>query len=99
MIHNKIQCGNISVYPILLSKIKEAQEQDETLKKRREKALKGELPGYTLDSDRILRYRDRVFFSRNSEIKGEILKEAHCSKYTIHPRNTKMYQDLKRKFC
>ena len=99
VIHDKIKFGNISAYPILLSGVKEAQEQDETLKKHRDKALKGELPGYTLGSDGILRYQDRVFLPRNLEIKEEVLKEAHCSKYTIHPGNNKMYQDLKKKFC
>ena len=79
--------------------MKEAQEQDETLKKCRDKALKGELPRYTLDSDGVLRYQDRVFLPRNSEIKEAVLREVHCSRYTIHPCTTKMYQDLKKKFC
>ena len=35
----------------------------------------------------------------NPEIKEEVLKEAHCSKFTVHPRGTKMYHDLKRKYC
>ena len=47
---------NIAVYPTILPKIKEAQEQDETLRKRRDKALKGELPGYSVEADGILRY-------------------------------------------
>ena len=36
--------------------------------------------------------------SNNEDIKQEVLREAHCSKYTVHPGNNKMYQDLKRKF-
>ena len=99
VIKDKVQLGNILVYPVLLSKIKDAQEKDETLRKRREKTLKGELPGYTLDSEGILRYQGRVFLPRDSEIKEEILKEAHCSRFTIHPGNNKMYGDLKKKYC
>ena len=40
-----------------------------------------------------------MFLPRDEELKEEVLKEAHCSKYTVHPGNNKMYQDLKQKFC
>jgi len=33
-----------------------------------------------------------------AEIKKEIIKEAHCTPYTIHPGSTKMYQDLRYNF-
>ena len=56
-----------------MSRIKESQENDETLKKRRDKASKGELPGYTIGPDGILRYQDRVFLLRNEELKKEVL--------------------------
>ena len=91
MIEGKVFFGNISAYPTLMSRIKESQEKDETLKNRRDTALKGELPGYTIDSDGILRYQDRVFLPRNEELKEEVLREAHCSRYTVHPGNNKMY--------
>ncbi|RVX14525.1 Transposon Ty3-I Gag-Pol polyprotein [Vitis vinifera] len=32
------------------------------------------------------------------ELRNELLADAHRAKYTIHPGNTKMYQDLKRQF-
>ena len=32
------------------------------------------------------------------ELKNELLADAHGTKYTIHPRSTKMYQDLKKQF-
>ena len=81
-----------------MSKIKEAQEQDETLRKRRDKALKGELPGYNIDPEGVLRYQDRIYLPRNSEIKDEVLREAHCSRFTVHPGGNKMYHDLKQNF-
>ena len=99
MSQDRVIFGHIIVYPTILPKIKEAQEQDETLRKMRDKALKGELLGYSIRADGILRYQDRVFLPRNPEIKEEILKEAHCSKFTLHPGGTKMYHDLKRKYC
>ena len=33
-----------------------------------------------------------------SELKNEILHDAHNSRYSIHPGSTKMYQDLKKNF-
>jgi hypothetical protein len=33
------------------------------------------------------------------DLKKEIFDEAHLSKFSIHPRSTKMYQDLKENFC
>ena len=96
---DRILFENIIACPIGMPKIKEAQEQDKTLRKRRYKALKGELPGYSIDSEGILRYQDRVYLPRNSEIKDEVLREAHCSRFTVHPGSNKMYRDLKQKFC
>ena len=32
------------------------------------------------------------------DIKKEVSGECHRSKFTIHPRGTKMYQDMKRNF-
>ena len=90
--------GNISASPALLLRIKEAQEKDETLQKQRNRVLKGELPEYTMGSDGIMRFRDRVFIPKDEMIKKEILKEAHCSRYTVHPGNNKMYRDLKQKY-
>ncbi|RVW89330.1 Transposon Ty3-I Gag-Pol polyprotein [Vitis vinifera] len=38
------------------------------------------------------------FFRKDVELRNELLADAHRAKYTIHPGNTKMYQDLKRQF-
>jgi hypothetical protein len=32
------------------------------------------------------------------DLKNEIFEKPHLSKFFIHPRSTKMYQDLKKKF-
>ena len=31
-------------------------------------------------------------------MREEILKEFHCSRYAMHPGNTKMYRDLRRQY-
>ena len=84
MIGRTVLFANISAYPTLFSQIKDAHEKDETLQKRRDNALKGELSGYTIGLDGILRFQDRWFLPRNEEFKEEVLREAHSSKYTVH---------------
>ena len=37
----------------------------------------------------------RVYVPNTGELRREILEEAHCAAYAIHPGSTKMYQDLK----
>jgi hypothetical protein len=35
---------------------------------------------------------------KDAEVRQQILDEAHLSRYSIHPRSTKMYQDLKQHY-
>ena len=47
------------------------------------------------NEDGFLYYRDRVCVPNDDELKKSILEEAHSGSFSIHPRSTKMYQDLK----
>ncbi|RVW83324.1 Retrovirus-related Pol polyprotein from transposon 17.6 [Vitis vinifera] len=40
-----------------------------------------------------VRFKGRLCVPRDVELRNELLADAHRAKYTIHPRNTKMYQD------
>mgnify|MGYP006974359670 CR=1 FL=1 len=53
---------------------------------------------FQIDDDDCLRFRNRLCVPRNSELISMILNEAHCSRMSIHPGSTKMYNDLKRQF-
>ena len=33
-----------------------------------------------------------------TDLREEILKEFHCSRFVVHPSGTKMYQDLRRRY-
>ena len=50
------------------------------------------------DDKGILRVSARIWIPNVSELKNEVMREAHSSRYSIHPGSTKMYQDLKRNF-
>jgi hypothetical protein len=40
----------------------------------------------------------RLCVPQKSEVKMDILREAHKTPYTVHPGETKMYRDLKQNF-
>jgi hypothetical protein len=45
--------------------------------------------------DGVLWYKGRICLPNIKVLKDRILREAHESTYSIHPRGTKMYHDLK----
>jgi hypothetical protein len=57
-----------------------------------------EVPGFSIDQEGVLWYNGRLCIPNIEELKQSILKEAHDTPYSIHPRGTKMYQDLKEPF-
>jgi dTDP-D-glucose 4,6-dehydratase len=42
--------------------------------------------------------KDRIFVSQDKELLKLIMREAHDSRYSIHPGSTKMYKDLKTRY-
>ena len=51
--------------------------------------------GWTVHADGSLRYRGRVAVPQLTDLREEILREFHCSRFFVHPGGTKMYQDLR----
>ena len=45
-------------------------------------------------SDGMLMQEGRMYVPNNLELKKEILDEAHCSAYAMHPGGTKMYHTI-----
>ena len=43
-------------------------------------------------------FDNRLVIPKDLELQKRILDEAHLSRYSIHPGNNKMYQDLKQRF-
>ena len=54
--------------------------------------------GWTVHGDGGLRYRGRVVVPQSTDLRKEILREFHCSRFAVHPGGTKMYQDLRRQY-
>ena len=87
---------------ILLSAIPErvfeAQQQDRLLLDVKKHIHEGKVGDFTLDASGAVRFRGRLCVPQKSQVKEDILKEAHCTRYTIHPGENKMYQDLKKTY-
>ncbi|WOG96005.1 hypothetical protein DCAR_0415335 [Daucus carota subsp. sativus] len=81
--------------PELLEKIRRCQEQ--VMLQEKDK-LSGEEINSQKDDEGILRFSSRIWIPDVTELKHEILHEAHNSGYSIHPGSTKMYRDLKENF-
>ena len=90
-----MSCAYIRVQPKLLELLKTQQSKDEKLTQILVDIENFSPLGYTLQSDGILLFREHICIPSDEKLKQEILKEAHKSRYTIHPGIAKMYHDLK----
>ena len=76
----------------LRERIRQAQYNDMELRSMES------LSDFFRASDGVIMFKQRVCVPNDAVLKRMILDEAHKSKFTIHPRSTKMYQDLKKHF-
>jgi hypothetical protein len=58
----------------------------------------GEAECFQQDADEVLWFKDRLVVPKDFELHRNIMDEAHCSRYSIHPGTNKMYYDLKKNF-
>ena len=82
----------ISMQPELLEKIRLCQEK---IMNEDRKSMTGEEIHTEKDDKGIMRYSYRIWVPNVQELKDKILDKSHSSRYSIHPRSTKMYRDLK----
>lgn len=54
-----------------------------------------EVTGFKLAGDGTLSCQDRLYVPDNEALQENIMSEAPCPWYSIHPGSTKMYHDLK----
>ena len=87
--------AQLRIRPVLQDRIRQAQNQDDTMLRLISEVLAGKESEYSVDTEGNLRYKDQLCIASNDKLKKEILEEAHCSAYSVHPGATKMYRDLK----
>ena len=87
--------AHMKIRSVLRDKVLEVQLADEGVRKIKEKIKQGkELFLQVLPGGLVARGK-RVYVPENKTLKGEILKEAHESRFATHPGSTKMYRDLR----
>ena len=89
-----ILMASIQVQSDLIQQIKGGQLRDRRLICLRNEVEKGLKLNFRVLEDDLLRFRDRICVPNDSDIKNQILRDGHNSKYTMHPGSTKMYRDL-----
>ncbi|WMV41874.1 hypothetical protein MTR67_035259 [Solanum verrucosum] len=88
MVHN----GSESSF---VTDVKAMQCLDPTLVVLKEMILRKSIEAFSQGGDGVLRYQGCLCVSKVDDLREQILSEAHSSWYSIHPRATKMYRDLR----
>jgi hypothetical protein len=73
----------------LLQEIRIGQQEDEKVQEIKCNIKEEKLPGFSKDDEGVLWYKGRICVPNVKELKAKILREAHESAYSIHPRGNK----------
>ncbi|WVZ81777.1 hypothetical protein U9M48_029119 [Paspalum notatum var. saurae] len=92
------QLNELRVHCNLEDQIRQAQKTCPSIAELKVGMEKGLLPDFRKDQLGTLWLKGRLCVPLNKDIRDSIMTEAHCTKYSIHPGSTKMYQDLKKLF-
>jgi chemotaxis response regulator CheB len=87
--------AQLKLESILLQIIIDAQRNDKGMKHIHEKIEAGKANCFRKDDQGIIWFNDRIVVPKDADIRQQILDKAHLSRYSNHPRSTKMYQDFK----
>jgi hypothetical protein len=90
--------NHLKLESVLLQRIIDAQRNDKGMKHIHEKIEAGKANCFRRDDQGVVWFNNRTVVPKNDEIRQQILDEAHLSRYSIHPRSTKMYHDLKQHY-
>jgi hypothetical protein len=90
--------NHLKLESVRLQRIIDAQRNDEGMKHIHEKMEVGKANCFRKDDQGVVWFNNRIVVPKNDEICQQILDEAHLSCYSIHPRSTKMYHDLKQHY-
>ncbi|KAM2326773.1 hypothetical protein ACFX1X_025959 [Malus domestica] len=88
--------ASFQVRPVLVDLILEAQMVDEEIQEMVQLRNEGKKKDLRIrESDGMLIQENKMYVPNNEELKKEILDDAHCSAYAMHPGGTKMYHTIR----
>ena len=89
---------HLKLESVILQRIIDAQRIDKGMKYIHEKMEADKANCFRKDDQGVIWFKDRIVVRKDAELRQQILDEAHLSRYFIHPRSTKMYQDFKQHY-
>ena len=91
--------ASLELRPTLLDQVGTSQKEDPQIVEIMDKLIGGEtsshLGRYAIDDKGWLRRDERLCVPQVGDLVRKVLEEAHHSKMTIHPREDKMYREMK----
>ena len=90
--------ANLQLGSVLIDQIIEVQKINVGIAHMKERMMIDPTTQFRVDDKGVLWFKDRLVVPKVPELRQQILDEAHLSRYSIHPRSNKMYQDLKQQF-
>jgi hypothetical protein len=90
--------NQLKLESILLQKIIDAQRSDKGMRHIHEKIEASKANCFRKDNQGIVWFNNHIVVPKDDEVRQQILDKVHLSRYSIHPENTKMYQDLKQHY-
>jgi hypothetical protein len=88
---NNMEATVMDVESTLEQEIRKGHESDEKIKEIKTLISLGKAPDSPEDEQGIVWFKKRIFVLEIEHLRQLILREAHDSTYSIHPRSTKMY--------
>ncbi|KAJ9563825.1 hypothetical protein OSB04_008985 [Centaurea solstitialis] len=91
----RVRALEMLVHTSLKEDILKAQEEALREDRLKDETLHNLEGRFDLKTDGVRYFKGRVWIPKTGNLRGLILKEAHESRYSIHPGADKMYKDLK----
>jgi hypothetical protein len=93
-----LEAVTMEVKPTLDEDNRKGQAEDENIKGIKANIKARKAPKFLEDEKGMVWFGKRIYVPDQRDLKEIILREAHELAYSIHPGNTKMYQDLKDRY-
>jgi hypothetical protein len=91
--------GALIVKSDLYDQIKEAQKNNKSMARIHALMNEGKAQCFSCDDQGVLFFGKHIVVPKDHNLRRLILDEAHNSQFSIHPGSTKIFQDLKQRFC
>ncbi|XP_072062126.1 uncharacterized protein [Arachis hypogaea] len=94
----KLTRKELQISSMFKSEIQRAQQDEKKLQQLFQPVGKKRHGEFTKEDEGLCRYKGRICIPDVRGLRQDLLSEAHNSRFSIHPRSTKMYYDLKKIF-